>query len=295
MIDLRFEATELLYRAGWGFCEIGYKLADKLEEFGYNIQVDEDVAASLPIKYTEKKRKTKKPFQRVSGCYPLKKLRLSKNQIKVNTVLDGFDDKYLQTAKKRITAACNFITHNAETRLEKNITVQLVKMFREGALIITDTYLTGNKRIGAYFQPEQTTGKALSKGFPHIGLDIMTVINNDDAYLVNILAHEAYHAWRFYTGDTEYSIIDETRAWNVGLHFSNKYRAMNDIPVEREKDYTIEELDEMGQEYRNAFNVNLRIGPGESLIEKIGYGIANFIEDIADTIDGWTDRIIEKI
>jgi hypothetical protein len=92
----------------------------------------------------------------------------------------------------------------------------------------------------------------------------------------------------------EYSIIDETRAWNVGLRFSNKYRAINGIPIERDSEYTKEELEAMGAEYRNALNVNVRYGPGENLVEKIGYGVANLIEDAADTVDGWADRIKEK-
>ena len=294
MTDLRFEATELLYRIVWGFCEAGYKLADKLEEFGYNIKVDEEVLASLPIKYTEKKRKTKKPDKGALGNYPLKKIDLSEDQIKTDTVLDGFDAEYLQAVKKRIMSAAQFITDNAETKLEKNIATQLAKMFWKGTIIITDTYLTDNEKIGAYFQPVRTKGEGLLNGLPYIGLDIMTVINNEDAYLVDILAHEAYHAWHFYYGNTEYSVIDETRAWNAGLSFSNKYRVMNGIPVQRYEDYTIEELDVMGPEYKNAFDVNERYGPGENLIEKIGFGIANFMEDIADAIDGWSDKITEK-
>jgi hypothetical protein len=269
-------------------CDAVYKLCDKLDDFASGIEVDEAVLETVPRKYAEKKRETAKPLEGVFDVFPFKNLEAAEDRIKVHAVLDGFDKKCLKRAKRRIIEAGKFITGSAGTRLERKLAAQLAGMLWKGAVTLTDTYLTGNERFGGYFQPPGPNNHA------YIGLDITTIMKNNDACLVNNLVHETYHAWRYYTGDKEYSIIDETRAWNTALHFSNKYRAIRGLKIERHNDYTIEELMEKGAEYNNALNVNIRYGPGEHWIEKVGYGIANLMEDAADTIDGWTDKVMDK-
>ena len=290
----RLLESQLMVDLAYGFCDILNNLADKLDNFASNMQIDESVVETIPCKIVEKKRMTKKPIKSGFNFYPIKKLIISENQIKVDSVLDGFDEECLREGKKRIIISGKFIMNNAETKLEINLAFQLAKMFHRQAIIITDTYLTSNERYGAYFQPKSPTEEFLSNVHSYIGLDIMALIKNDIATLVNILAHETYHAWQFYKGNTEYSVIDETRAWNAGLSFSNKYRAMNGIPFERIKNFTTDELVVMAVEYRNAFNVNIRFGPADNIIEKIGYSIANLIEDASDTVEGWTEKIMEK-
>jgi hypothetical protein len=131
------------------------------------------------------------------------------------------------------------------------------------------------------------------EGIPYIGLDIANTLRTDDAGLIQTLAHESYHAWRYFSSPTEYSIIDEKRAWNTGLQFSNRYRNRYGIPVEREEEYTEGEL-LIHADYLEKANVNIRYGPGENIIETIGYGIANFIENAADALEGVTEKIIDK-
>jgi hypothetical protein len=255
---MKIKFTDFIIKIGTVFWEGLYRLGDKLEDVAYNMEFDAGVLETVPTKYVEKKRKTKKTDNGFFNARHLKNFEPSEEQIKADAVLDGFDKDILLIVKRRVINCGKFIIRNAETEEEKNIAVQLAKTFRKGRIIITDTYLTGNERFGAYFQPKQTAEKSKLKDLSYIGLDITTLTNNDDAHLINNMVHETYHALRYYTGNTEYSIIDETRAWNAGLRFSNKYRATHGIPIERDKDYTIEELAEMGPEYKNAFNVNIR-------------------------------------
>jgi hypothetical protein len=292
---MKIDLTDFIIRIGTVFWEGLYSLGDKLEDVAYNMEFDAGVLETVPTNYVEKKRKTKKTDNSFFNARHLKEFEPSEEQIKADAVLDGFDKDSLLIVKRRVINCGKFIMRNAETEQEKNIAVQLAKTFLKGRIIITDTYLTGNERFGAFFQPKQTAEKSKVKDLSYIGLDITALTKNDDARLINNLVHEVYHALRFYTGNTEYSIIDETRAWNVGLHFSNKYWAMHGIPIERDKDYTIEELEKMGPEYENAFNVNIRYGPLDNIIEKIGYGFANLIDDAADSINALSDKILDRI
>jgi hypothetical protein len=63
--------------------------------------------------------------------------------------------------------------------------------------------------------------------------------------------------------------------------------------VEREEEYTEGEL-LIHTDYLEKANVNIRYGPGENIIETIGYGIANFIENAADALEGVTEKMIDK-
>jgi hypothetical protein len=47
-------------------------------------------------------------------------------------------------------------------------------------------------------------------------------------------------------------------------------------------------------EYFMNANVNIRFGPGENIIEKIGYGIANLLEDATDAVNRATGKIMDK-
>jgi hypothetical protein len=277
-------AGDLWYNIGMGFCNFLWDAADKLEDFTATIKINEAVLETVPRQFAEKKRK-KIPSGGVFDFPPLRNIEVTESRIKVHHVLDGFDEESLLSAKKRIGEAAAFILNNAESTVEKHIAGQLVKMFMQGAVLITDADLVLDKPIAGCFYTKD--------GNPYIGLDIAELQKMDDPYLIQTLAHEAYHAWRYFTSRTEYSIIDEKRAWNMGLRFSNKYRNLYGIPIQREKEYTESELLEYDDYCENA-NVNVRFGPGETLIEKIGYGIANVIEDAADVVDGWTDKIMDK-
>ena len=274
---------------GYNFCDFLYKIADKMERFAYNMDIDWDVVGTIPLQYVEKKCKTIKPRHDLFDFLPIKHHNFLENQIKLHAVLEGFDKERIRTAQKRIVEAAKFIIGNAETKMEKELAIQLSRMFRKGAIVITDTYLTGNERSRAFFPSKYSNGNT-----PYIGFDITSLLKNNNACLVNDLIHEAYHAYRYYTSDTEYSIIDEARAWNAALQFSNKYRAMHGIPIKRENEYTIEELSKKGEEYKNAFNVNVRFNFGEHWLEKFFTGLTNILADVNDTIEGWTDKIMDK-
>ncbi|MDR1307234.1 MAG: hypothetical protein LBK74_06650 [Treponema sp.] len=62
------------------------------------------------------------------------------------------------------------------------------------------------------------------------------------------------------------------------------------FPVERETAYTEANLLEY-TDYSSNANVNIRYGPGENIIEKAGYDIANLIDGAADVINGWTGKV----
>jgi hypothetical protein len=292
---VKIDFTDIVINIGTRFCDGLYRLAEKLEDVACNMEIDPGVLETVPTKIVEKKRKTKRTGEEFFDARRLKNFEPSEGRIKADAVLDGFDRDILRAVKRRVIDCGKFIMRNAETGEEKNLAVRLAKMFLKEKVIITDTYLTGNESFGAYFQPKQTTEKNKLIDLSYIGLDITTLTKNDNARLINNLVHETHHALHYYTGNTEYSIIDETRAWNAGLRFSNKYRAAHGIPVERDQDYTVEELEKMGPEYKNAFNVNTRYGPPDNIIEKIGYGIANLIDDAADSVNALSGKILDRM
>jgi hypothetical protein len=275
----------LKYRIETGIADLLWNIGDKIEGFGSSMKFDEEVIASLPLKMAEKKRKTGRPSQGIFPRCSLQNLEVTSDLIKVHRILDGFDETAIRLVKSRIVDACTFILGNAGTETERYAAMELAKMLRKGAVIITDADLVLDRHIAGCFYTKE--------GSPYIGLDIAVLQKADDAALVNILVHEAYHAWRYFTSDTEYSVIDEKRAWNIALAFSNRYRNMYGIPVEREKEYTENDLLKHADYMANA-NVNTRFGPGEHIIEKIGYGIANIIEDAADAVDGWSDKLMDR-
>jgi hypothetical protein len=222
------------YNVGMGFVDFLNAICDKLEKVVENTKVDEAIIETLPRKLVEKKRKTRLPAEGIFTYSALKNIEVTEDQIKVHRILDGFDETLIQAAKERIVDACKFILGNAETESERHIAKQLAKMLWKGAVIITDADLVLDKQImGCFYTKED---------IPYIGLDISKIQKSDDAILVDVLVHEAYHVWRYFTSGTEYSIIDEKRAWNIALSVSNKYRSMYGIPIEKEKEYTEEDL-----------------------------------------------------
>jgi hypothetical protein len=275
----------LTYNAGAAFCGFLWNITEGLEKVVERMKVDESLLDdTLPKKLVEKKRKTPRPVEGVFTCLSLKTVEVTEEQIKVHRILDGFDETSIRRVKARIVDACKFILGNAESGVERQSAQQLARMLWKGAVVIIDADLLMNKHImGCFYTTE---------GIPYIGLDISEIQNADNAVLVNTLVHEAYHAWRHFSSDTEYSIVDEKRAWNTALYFSNKYRRMYGFPIEREQAYTEGELLKHADYLWNA-NVNIRYGPGESILENILYGIGNAIMDATDVVDGWNDKIFE--
>jgi hypothetical protein len=270
----------------FGVCGFMVDAAEKLEGWAAGWEFDGAVMETIPRAYAEKRRRGKMPSEGACGFSAREDAGFSENQIGLHRVLDGFDEEAIRSARQKVLVACSFIVANAGCEPERDVALRLAKMLRAGRLMITDTELAGEKHVRGYFCP--------GGGLAYIGLDIATLLDGDAACAVDILAHEAYHAWRYYTSSREYSIIEEARAWNTGLRFSNRYREMHGIPILRERDYTEDELMEKSGDYLRRSNVKLRFGPGENIIERAGYGIANLIEDAADVVNGWTDKIWEK-
>jgi hypothetical protein len=271
----KFSFEDLMY----GFCDFLWGVADKLDGFAANMKLDTEIAETLPRKYVEKKRKTQKPSETLPDFDWTNTTGVSGHQIRLRGIPAGFSEESILSTKNRIAAACKFILGNAESKTEKHLAAQLAKLLWKGA--VSAGTLEG-KRVGTFYG---------EKAAQYITLDIAAILNTGDAELVDTLAHESYHAWRYFSSDVEYSVVDETRAWNAGLHFSNKYRLMHGIPVRRTAEYTVEEVLK-----RCAWNVpvNMRYGPGESFIEKAGYGLANIIENAVDVVEGWTQKIIDR-
>jgi hypothetical protein len=266
---------DLKYRIGMGIADFLWEVGEKLENVINSMKIDEEPLAAIPLKLVEKERKTMIPSEGVFPRCSIQNLEVTADRIKIHRVLDGFDEDALRCARERIVEACTFILGNAGNDIEKNIAGELARMLWKGAVIITDADLVLDTYMAGCFYTIE--------GLPYIGLDISVLRKSDDAALVDTLVHEAYHAWRHFTSDTEYSIIDEKRAWNIGLAVSNKYRHMYGIPVKRENEYTENELLNNAY-YLERANVNIQIGPGEPISENRRYGIAGMIENDMDTV-----------
>jgi hypothetical protein len=279
--------TNLLEDIVYGVANFLDDISDKLDDIAENIKVDEKVLETLPYEFHEKPRK-KRPHYPLefsaadtvaaeNGILPHDLTELS---IPIQGSLAGFNEKSILGTKKRIIEAAHFIAGHAETGEEKCIAVQIVKMLRQGAIRLTNT------------QGEMSSGYFNWNDEPYIGLNIGSILKHDEPFLIDTLAHEACHAYCYYEKDTEYSIIDETRAWNMGLHFSNKYRVFHGLALNRDVDYTETEIMTLCSEYlHGAANVKIRLGKGNNIIENIGFGIANWIDDLSEKIEDLTDKM----
>jgi hypothetical protein len=283
----RYVGTNLLEDVFYGVANFLDDVSDKLGDIVENIKVDEKVLETLPYEFHEKPRKERPHCPFVLGAADTAEVEngilphdITELLIPIQGSLAGFDEISILGAKKHIIEAARFIVGHVETGEEKCIAVQIVKMLRQGTIRLTNT------------QGEMSSGYFNWNDEPNIGLDIGSILEQDEPFLIDTLAHEACHAYCYYEKDTEYSIIDETRAWNMGLHFSNKYRVLHSLALNRDTDYTEMEVMTLCNEYLfGAANVKVRLGKGENIIENIGFGIANWIDDLAEKIEDLTDKM----
>jgi len=159
-------------------------------------------------------------------------------------VISSVDKKELEEAKKIVKESILFIKENATTEAEKITAETLETMAKEDRIVIVDT----SQRIGlpayGYFYPEhdQKTGKDVS--CIYLDCEALIAYGKDEA--IDTITHEAYHAAQHKQGHKNDCVEEETRAWNIGLEMSNRYREEMGEYIAQEKPYTQSDIEDKG-------------------------------------------------
>lgn len=146
--------------------------------------------------------------------------------------LSNFDKVELEKAEKMIARSVDFIKDNAETPVEVKTAETLTNYFNSNSVKLYDS---GGDNFGA-FRPRENK----------IYIDVNCALEDGTAELVDTLFHEAYHAAQHKAGNRNDIVKDETKAWNLGLDMSNKYRAEHGETIVRTRPYTESEMANKG-------------------------------------------------
>ncbi|MDR3333443.1 MAG: hypothetical protein LBT13_00950 [Treponema sp.] len=165
---------------------------------------------------------------------------------------DKAEEADIRRAAEITEKAEAFIREHARTDAEKEVACIIADMMRDGRVRVDDTAKEIGYPVYGYFHPEvdPETGEDRS----YICLDREIILTSGTAEAIDTLTHEGYHAAQRFEGHENDSVEEETRAWNMGLEMSNKYRDEQGETIVRTEPYTQEEVREMGYYYT--------LGPG---------------------------------
>ena len=141
------------------------------------------------------------------------------------------DKADLNEARERVMLAADYIKNHAETPIERKTAEALSAYINSGKVVLSDTKEKGHPCFGFFRRHENPE-------YSYIGLDIKEIKNKGVAELVDTLFHESYHAAQYKAGHKNDTIKEETRAWNLGLEMSNKYRGEHREKIKRTKPFT---------------------------------------------------------
>ena len=171
----------------------------------------------------------------------------SLDEIKITVdkgIESSVDRKELEEVVQMVKESIFFIKGNATTEVEQITAETLETMVKEGRIVIIDTAQNIGWPVYGYFHPEydEKTGKDVSCLY----LDYDTLIAYGKAEAIDTITHEAYHAAQHNQGHENDCIEEETRAWNIGLEVSNKYRSETDEYIVRAEPYTQSDIEGFG-------------------------------------------------
>jgi hypothetical protein len=146
----------------------------------------------------------------------------------------------IKKASNMIIQSLDFIKHNAVSAVEHKTADTLLECVNSGKIFLCDTKEIAGHSVYGAFCIDTNNNKTF------IAIDLNNVLDYGKAELVDTLFHEAYHAAHNAAGHKNDLIKEETRAWNLGLEMSNKYREQNGISVTRTRSYTENDMMFMG-------------------------------------------------
>jgi len=165
------------------------------------------------------------------------------NKINFGEGMEEVDQKDLDEAAKIVKEAIQYIKENAKTEEEKKTAEALEKLYNEGKVIIEDTEASIGYPVYGYFNKKLNEKTRKDESY-------MVIDYNSLAYgkaeTIDTIIHEAYHAAQYFTGHKNDSVEEETRAWNMGLDMSNKYREETGEAIVQTKPYTQSDIEDMG-------------------------------------------------
>jgi hypothetical protein len=161
--------------------------------------------------------------------------------------LEGVNPEELREAVEYVQEAIIFIKENAETGIELKTVGALETLVNDGKIIIGDTSYDCGYPVYGFFHPDfdQKTGKDTSC----IVLDYNAILAYGKAETIDTLMHESYHAAQHFAGHENDCVEEETRAWNLGLEMSNKYREQTGEYIAQTEPFSKEDIEDKG--YRN--------------------------------------------
>jgi len=167
------------------------------------------------------------------------------NEIKITPGkgMESVDKKELQEAVQMVKESILYIKENATTEVEKETAQTLETMAKEGRVFIGDTSQDVGHPVYGFFHPEYDLKKGKDKSYIVIDYNALAY---GKAEAIDTLAHEAYHAAQYKEGHKNDLVEEETRAWNIGLDMSNRYRKEAGEYIAQAKPYTQSDIENFG-------------------------------------------------
>jgi hypothetical protein len=150
------------------------------------------------------------------------------------------DKAEIKKAGEMIMSSLDFIKRNANTPLER----KTAEVLSNCKIVLCDTVERRGKKCFGFFSPHK------NPEYAYIGIDLKIALNGGKAELIDTVFHEAYHAAQFKAGNRNDTIKEETRAWNLGLDMSNKYRREQGEYVVITKPYTEQDMYMLGYHHQ---------------------------------------------
>jgi hypothetical protein len=135
--------------------------------------------------------------------------------------MDSVSEAERQEAIKMVQDSIIFIKEHASTPVEVKTAEALEALAKEGRIVIEDTSYSLGFPVYGYFCPKHDS---IEKPFSYISIDYDIALAYGKSQVIDTITHEAYHAAQHFAGHNNDCIEEETRAWNIGLTMSNKYR-----------------------------------------------------------------------
>jgi hypothetical protein len=151
--------------------------------------------------------------------------------------IKNVDPVEIKEAQEMLIGCYEFIRGIAETPVEHKVAETLESLIQSNKVVLCDCKdICGKEAFGFFYSGRE----------PYIAIDLNHALDYGTAELVDTLFHQGYHAAQHAAGNKNDRVKEETRAWNLGLDMSNKYRINHGETISRTRPYTEDEISEMG-------------------------------------------------